>query len=281
LNSHSGRSDYWTGVLHGLDQRGHYLDDFLAKLKRDTYLAIIARWGGTPESGYVLKTDLFEEATGADAFLTELGCGQNRLLGMDISQAVVSRARSRCGIGEISARSQGPTSLWLTADIRELPLAAEKFTLVISPSTLDHFTDTSDLERSLKESARILAPGGRIIVTLDNRQNIFDSLFRFANRLGWLPFTLGRSYAIGELVGALESADLRVQDTAAILHNPRLFAVGAIQLARVIGSRRLTLMTQQLLVAMQRFGETRFRYRTGSFIAALAIKPENPSDHPV
>jgi hypothetical protein len=114
-----------------------------------------------------------------------------------------------------------------------------------------------------------------MIITLDNRQNISDPLFRLASRWGWLPFHVGRSCTIAELRDALDLAGLQVQDTTAILHNPRLIAVGAIHLARRIGWQHLVVLVQQLLLAMQRLGETPIRYRTGSFIAALAVKPEN------
>jgi GNAT superfamily N-acetyltransferase len=83
--------EYWAEVLHGLELRGHYLDTLLAELKRRTYLALIARWGGSPASGYVLKTDLFEEATGSDAFLADLRLQDNRVVGIDIARAVVDR----------------------------------------------------------------------------------------------------------------------------------------------------------------------------------------------
>ncbi len=279
ITAHNAGADYWGDVLRGLEARGHYLDTFLAKMKRGAYLSLIARWGGAPESGYVLKTDLFEEATGADAFLPDLCREQNRVIGIDISHAVVDRARSKSGSSGIPQGSAGPTVSWLAADVRQLPFSTDIFSLVVSPSTLDHFSDPSDLDRSLQESARILAPGGRMIVTLDNRQNISDPLFRLANRWGWLPFNIGRSCTIAELVKALESAGLQVQDTTAILHNPRLIAVGVVHMTQKIGWQRLILLMQRLLVAMQRLGDTRIRYRTGSFIAALAVKPESPNVH--
>jgi O-antigen/teichoic acid export membrane protein len=58
----------WDRVPAALDRRGHYLDRFLGRLKRREVLALVARWraGG---AGWVLKTDLFEEAMGPDALL--------------------------------------------------------------------------------------------------------------------------------------------------------------------------------------------------------------------
>jgi hypothetical protein len=49
-----------------------YLDPFLGRLKRHAHLTLIRRWGGVPEHGRVLKTDLFEEANGPDRLLGTL-----------------------------------------------------------------------------------------------------------------------------------------------------------------------------------------------------------------
>lgn len=50
--------------------------------------------------------------------------------------------------------------------------AAETFDLVVSTSTLDHFTCREDLVTSLEEISRVLRPGGLLILTLDNPLNL-------------------------------------------------------------------------------------------------------------
>jgi SAM-dependent methyltransferase len=253
----------WGASLARLKSRGHYLDPFLANLKKDAHLKLLARWGGVPRSGLTLKTDLFEEAAGVDAFFHRVA-GDERAVGMDLSPAITHWAKER-----------EPHAGYLAGDARRLPFASNSFALIISPSTLDHFADPGDLYRGLAEQARVLVPGGRLIITLDNRQNLSDPLLRLANRLGWLPYYVGASLTIRELRAALESVGLAVSDTDALLHNPRLFAVGTKLLANRIGWRPLTRWVERALLAAQRLGETRWRYHTGSFIAALAFKPEN------
>ena len=61
----------WNEVPARMEARP-YLDSFLAGLKKDAYLTLIRRWAAGLESQRVLKTDLFEEAFGEDAFLEEL-----------------------------------------------------------------------------------------------------------------------------------------------------------------------------------------------------------------
>ncbi len=173
----------WDSAVSRFDPNAHYLDAFLGDLKRRAHLGLIERWDGLPASGRVLKTDLFEEAVGPDAYLLELGRRGATVIGMDVSPTAAGRAQARFAACRIIA-----------ADARRLPFADGCFALIVSPSTLDHFPEPGDLSVSLRELARVLEPGGRLIITLDNRQNIFDPLLRLAVRVGLVPYYLGRSY---------------------------------------------------------------------------------------
>jgi len=255
----------WNASIQSLGSRDHYLDDFLAELKRNAYLALIERWGGLPPGGRVLKTDLFEEAMGPDAFLVQLSGSRRLATGMDVSWEAVDRARQR----DLERRAH-----YVVADARHVPLASESLSLVVSPSTLDHFVDASSLRASLRELRRVLSPDGRLIITLDNRQNIFDPFLRIAIRLGMVPFFLGRSYTVNELRRELEAAGLSVIETTAIVHHPRMTAVAGVAIARRLRSQAFTRFFQKSLLSMQRLERTRVQYYSGCFVAALAT-PSN------
>jgi SAM-dependent methyltransferase len=240
----------------------HYLDAFLGELKRRANLGLVLRWRDPGVTGRpVLKTDLFEEAFGPDAFLDDLGPPGSMVVGMDLSVGVAAAARRR----DAQRRRR-----IVVADARRLPFADGSFSLLVSPSTLDHFRDPGGLGLSLRELLRVTAPGGRLVVTLDNRHNVFDPLLRLVNRLGMVPYYLGRSYSVRELRRALTTSGWRVLDTTAILHNPRLVATGLVALARRLGWPPFTRLVRRLLVAAQGLESTRLRYLTGSFVAALA-----------
>ena len=251
---------YWDSVVRKFDDKKYHLDPFLAELKRQAHLSLIQRWGGVPATGRVLKTDLFEEATGLDGFLVDLARGM--AIGMDVSAIVASRARGR---------DTDRLSHYVVADTRHLPFADNSFALIVSPSTLDHFSDPCDLGRSLRELERVLESEGRLIITLDNRQNIFDPLLRLASWIGWVPYYLGRSYRVDELRAELVAAGFLVQETTAILHNPRLMAVAAVALARRLRWPPLMALVRRLLIDAQRLEQTRWRYYAGSFVAAKAV----------
>ncbi len=254
---------YWNKIAQSFENTPHYLDVFLGALKCQAYLTLIERWGGVPARGRVLKTDLFEEAIGPDAFLKELSGGERTVIGIDLSFTITVQARNRIASQQV---------YYVAADVRCLPFADDSFALIVSPSTLDHFADPRDLSRSLRELARVLKPDGWLIITLDNRQNIFDPLLRLMNWLGWTPYYLGRSYRMNEMGAELEAAGFTVQETTAILHNPRLVAVASVTLAAKLGWSPLIALVQRALVAAQRLEQTRLCYYTGSFVAAKAVR---------
>jgi SAM-dependent methyltransferase/ribosomal protein S18 acetylase RimI-like enzyme len=261
-------SAYWDRVAGEMSTRSHYMDPFLGEMKRQAHLGLIRRWGGVPAAGWVLKTDLFEEAMGPDAILDDLSPGNGAIVGIDISPAIA---------GQALRRDSSRQATYVAADVRCLPFVGGSFSLIVSPSTLDHFADPSDLGRSLRELRRVLEPAGQLIVTLDNRQNILDFLFRLVARWGWVRYYVGRSYPVAALREELETAGLRVQDTTAILHNPRLMAVAAVTLANALGWRPFTALVHRALTAAQRLEKTRWRYRTGSFVAARATRATDSS----
>jgi SAM-dependent methyltransferase len=257
-------SRYWDSVVEQQPNAPGYLDPFLGELKRQAHLTLIRRWGGVPDKGLILKTDLFEEATGSDALFPDLATSEANFVGMDLSPAVARRAKQR---------SSTQQTTFISADARCLPFAEQSYALIISPSTLDHFVDPLDLGRSLRELARVLEPGGRLIITLDNRQNLGDPLLRLANRLGFGPYFVGRSYTVRELRRELEAAGFVVEETTAIVHNPRLVAVAAVSGAKWLGWAPLTKLVRRILVAAQRLEATRWRYFIGCYVAAKAIRP--------
>jgi SAM-dependent methyltransferase len=258
-------NNYWEKISRSFKMDSVYNDPFLRRLQRQEYLKLIDRWGGVPEKGWVLKTDLFDETVSDDGrYIDDLMTSKNHVVGIDISKGFTQHAKH-------VARSS--RTHYMTADVRSLPFANGSFQFIVSPSTLDHFADISDLKQSLNELARLVKPGGNLIITLDNRQNIFDPLLRMANRFHFLPFFLGHSFNIRQLHIELQSTGLQVIECTAILHNPRLVAVALLLMARIIGIKRFTGMVHRLLLSAQQLGQTRLRYYTGSFIAVRAVKP--------
>ncbi|GAA4608024.1 class I SAM-dependent methyltransferase [Actinoallomurus liliacearum] len=90
--------------------------------------------------------------------LAERGC---RVTGLDATPAFLERARQ-----DAEAR-QAPVT-YVEGDMRSLPWE-RRFGLVISWFTAFGYFDDEDNRRVLAEAARVLAPGGRFAVELNNR----------------------------------------------------------------------------------------------------------------
>ena len=196
-----------------------HFDELLAEQYRRVHLNLLNRWGGIDGAWRILKTDLFAEAVQPyRAFFWDLLKANTSVVGIDISPSLTSGARS-----EEAARSPGASAEYASCDVRHLPFASNSFDLIVSDSTLDHFSDEEDIMTALLELSRVLKPGGNLVITMDNKGNITEPLFRLWIYLGLSDFYIGKTYSNRELREALTAAGLSVVDTTAIIHNPRFF----------------------------------------------------------
>ncbi len=66
------KAEHWDHVAREWTLKG-YSNELLAEHKKKTYLGLIARWADVANARNILKTDLFQEASGPDQFLFDLG----------------------------------------------------------------------------------------------------------------------------------------------------------------------------------------------------------------
>ena len=238
-----------------------YLDRLVALQKRDEHLALLrAWWDGAP--GIVLKTDLFEEAHGADELLSAFPPPATAV-GMDVVPATVIRARAR-----LAGRGR-----FLASDVRRLALASGSVSVVFSNSTLDHFEIGRDLDAAMGELVRVLRPGGSLIVTLDNPRNPLYGVLRWITRRGWAPMTLGHTVSRQTLADVMRRAGVEVVASRVLIHNPRLVSTAMfLALRRALG-RRADGPIRFLLGLFDRLGRLPTREYTACFVAVCGRKP--------
>lgn len=105
----------------------------------------------------------------------DLGCGEGygtaelaataRLaVGLDLDAPTLARAR---------ARYPGPQVAWAAGQAEALPFAGGAFDLVCCFQVLEHLPDPA---RLLAEARRVLAPGGRLLLTTPNRAAVLAGL---------------------------------------------------------------------------------------------------------
>ena len=129
----------------------------------EVYLGFLRRH----DEGYLRPyVELVDRFAGRGSLILDLGCGNglssamlarrgHRVVGVDISPLFL-----RDGL-----RWAGPGLTLLASDAEQLPFKDDSFDLVCSNELVEHLTD---VERALSEMARVVRPGGRIIISAPN-----------------------------------------------------------------------------------------------------------------
>lgn len=257
------RFNYWNEAVE--------FDDF--SLRYGTWRAYcdelgagwIGDWLDGSPAGRTLKTDLFDEAVSSG--LTPLLQGRSsEVVGIDIAQETVCRAQRRHA-----------DLLALRCDVRTLPFASATFDAVVSPSTLDHFHDARDITLALEELARVLRPGGRLIVSFDNPGNPLVWLrnllpITLLRRIGLVPYFVGATLGRAQLGAALHTAGFEITATRAIMHCPRALAVAVLSLLDKLGASNMAEWVKKACLFCERLEHLGSAYRTGYYVTAVAIK---------
>jgi SAM-dependent methyltransferase len=241
-----------------------YLDPLVARQKRDLHVKLFRGWMPAG-AGLAMKTDLFEEAFGDDALLPSLAPLADSWIGIDVAAHTVGEARARTGL---------PSGHFLVCDVRHLPLRPASLDAIVSNSTLDHFDTRSEFESAVAELARVLRPGGRLLITVDNPHNIFYVPLRWISRLRQSPFRLGYTPSLARLRGILEQTGLRVIATSSLIHNPRGFSTMLFLTLRRMAGSQAEGMVQWFLDVFARFERLPTRKFTACFVAVCALRSE-------
>jgi SAM-dependent methyltransferase len=241
-----------------------YLDPLVAAQKRDEHLRFIGRmqtWAPRPRR--VLKTDLFEEAFGEDQLLGTFPVEASLLCGVDVAPEIVAKCQTRFA----PLRGGLPA-----ADLRALPFRDASFDWIVSNSSLDHFDSREDLERALRELTRVLAPGGVLLLTLDNPGNPLYHCLRFAARRGWVAFPLGETLSASEAWEAMERHGLHGLERRYFLFNPRGVSTLFFLFVRKLLARRGDDIVRAFLWTFGKLGTALARRWTACFHATWAQK---------
>lgn len=270
LGDRSSPPSYWDQIVEEI-LRAAPIRIWRAYMRR-VYIRLMARWLRGSGPGPRLKTDLFEEAITPYHLLPELG---PRGVGIDVSLTVVQAARERLKI-------ENRHHPLVVADLRALPIRSGVMGQILSGSSLDHFSRKRDIATSLADLARILAPGGLLVITFDNVHNPVVCLrnhlpFAWLNRLGLVPYYVGATYSRAEARHQLEALGLVVTAVTAVAHAPRVFAIWLAALTERLGWPSLEALLSRALDGLECLERWPTRYRTGYYLAIRAEKPRPPA----
>ena len=255
-------AEYWTAVMAGRSAMPASV--WRAHADRVNVDLCRAFWPSS-RPRRVLKTDLFDEASG-QGLLPVLAPESGATFGIDHAANTASLSRRRHG----SLRAT-------VADVRALPFADGAFDLVISNSTLDHFERREEIEKSLRELARVMADRGRLILTLDNPVNPVVALrnllpFSWLNRIGLVPYFVGQTAGPAEGRRLLTGAGFTTVALGTALHCPRAPAVA---MAAIVDRTSWVWPRRVLLGLLSRFeslGRWPTRLATGYYVTFVAEK---------
>jgi len=215
----------------------------------------------------VLKTDLFDEVTSDSGLVPCLAELARSVVGFDVSHLTTHLAHT------LHAELQT-----CTTDARSLPFADETFDIVLSNSTLDHFESGNDIATSIGEIARVMRPGGRLLLTLDNLANPVIALrsvlpHRLLNRLGLVPYFTGATCGPRRLSELIRQAGLELKYRGTMMHCPRVPAVATANLIDHFGQTRFKSGYLEFLSGWEALERLPTRYITAYFITVLAERP--------
>lgn len=256
--------EYWDGISQAFNLAGAQA---LWRAHSDRVNSrLLTDWLGDRDRAELLKTDLFDEAVSPGLFPC-LQRHATHVHGIDISGDCVAAARRRY-----------PDLQAMTADVRDLPYADDRFDCIVSNSTLDHFRERQDIDTALQQFWRVLKPGGELVITMDNLLNPVICLrnvlpFSLMEKLGLVPYFVGHTLTPGGLKRTLHEAGFQSVETRCILHCPRVLAIPVSEVVRkhcrTEGQQRFL----SLLMKFERLANWPTAGISGHFAAALAIKP--------
>ncbi len=142
----------------------------------------------------------------------------SRWVAIDINENVIRVARETVA-RELSAEYASRFEFRL-ADVTRLPFRDGEFDVVCAFSTLDHLATVRERRDALREMARALKAGGRMVVTAPNWWNLPYTLWsRRAQRRGDADFGYEYEFSPPELAGLLREAGLSPTLFASTLGN--------------------------------------------------------------
>jgi SAM-dependent methyltransferase len=214
----------------------------------------------------VLKTDLYEEAVGTGQ-IDWLVQRCELVAGIDLAPAVAAAA----------ARMHSAQLHAYVADVRRLPFRDRSFDIILSLSTLDHFAKAEGIQEALAELARVLRPGGLLVLTLDNPANPIIKLrqalpFPLLRRLGLVSYYCGPTLHPRRVETVLQTAGFEVQHLTAILHCPRALVVPLAHLLDRLAPPTAGRAFLRVLRVFEHLGRLPSRHLTGYFVAARCVK---------
>jgi SAM-dependent methyltransferase len=126
---------------------------------------------------------VLELGTGTGRVLVPVARSGTPIVGIDLSQPMLTRARARVRRGRLASRVG-----LVRGDIRHLPFPNRHFALVMAPyGMLQSLTSDADLRAAVRSVASVLRPGGRFVMELVADLPAWQEYSDVTKLRGWRP----------------------------------------------------------------------------------------------
>ncbi len=265
MNKQNTAEAFWVRTIIGNGNRIS-MHPVLGQYKAEQFVQLFKKWNNDPKQIKLLKTDLYEEAFEADQILSSLKSDNINIFACDVSKDVTAVANEKRKNREFGYN-------YLTADVRNTPFKDNAFDVILSTSTLDHFSNNKDLGQALLELKRVLHPNGYMIIAINNRHNLlFYFTLNIGRLVGLIPYPT-QFYRFSELQAILKKSGLTIEghDCAVHIIGPQKTFLNL--LGKIFGSKTTHFLASSLVVFFDWIGKrTKTRFFTGWFIVLKCVK---------
>lgn len=206
--SRSQQADNWDQIAAAMPD---FYDAPSTQYYRQCEISLFEREIGDLTGKRVLKLDLWNEAINT-RILHWVDERAASTFAMDLSHVVVSRAHRKARELESGIRVA-------RADIRDVPFRSNSFDVVYTMGTIEH---VEEYEHAIEEIFRVLKPGGRAVIGVPRRYDIFlrPLIVAVLEWLGRYPYAPEKSFSRRALRKSIEKSGLKVRSTTGILIIP-------------------------------------------------------------
>ena len=194
--STSSLTKFWDGVFDGTKEMAQ-IPTTLYFSKREK--EILIKWFKGFKGKKLFKSDLWDEVKNTKLLFWAHKKGA-KCYGIDISRKVLSAVKKEAKY--VSAKY---------GDIRKIPYPDDKFDLIISIGTVEHFPDSI---KALKEMKRVLKPGGMAMISVPVKYDLWGRFLFIGllQKLGRYHYGYEISYTRGQFKSLLNQAGFKILD---------------------------------------------------------------------
>lgn len=158
---------------------------------------------------------VLDVGTGDGAYAIEAAARGAIVTAVDLQPAMLDAARAR-------AARRGVDATWLSADAERLPFGDASFDAVVAVTVLCFVADPA---RAVREMARVLVPGGRLVLGELGRRSLWAAERRLRGWLGAHTWRSARFWSRDDLERLARAAELRVSEVRGAVFFPPIGAL--------------------------------------------------------